>query len=132
MQHLRLHAAHCWRAAAPTAYTRSDDDANANAASNTPTQARTVDCRYSDHYAAAQAAADARYTERGRRRPQMELTLPLSAPANRRAAVEGQISDVITAQAPAGGNPTAWFLEGMEVAAGAGMPGWARWWVTAV
>lgn len=126
VQQLRLHAAHCWRADAPTAYTRSA------VASDTPTTARTVDCRYADHYAAAQAGADACFAERGRRRAQMELTLPLSAPANRRAAVEGQISDVITAQAPAGSNPTAWFLEGMEVAAGAGMPGWARWWVTEV
>ena len=126
VQHLRLHAAHCWRADGVTAYTRADSDPD------TPAQARTVDCRYADHYAAAQAGADARFAERGRRRAQMELTLPLSAPANRRAAIEGQISDVITAQAPAGSNPTAWFLEGMEVAADGGMPGWVRWWVTEV
>lgn len=126
VQQLRLHAAHCWRADAATAYTRTA------VASGTPTTARTVDCRYADHYTAAQGGADARFAERGRRRAQMELTLPLSAPANRRAAIEGQISDVITAQAPAGGNPTAWFLEGMELTAGAGAPGLARWWVTGV
>lgn len=133
VQRLRLYAAHCWRADSATTYTRAAADGADTAASGGPA-ARTVDCCYADHYAAAQGGADARFAERGRRRAQMELTLPLAAIANRRAAVEGQMSDVITAAAPAGGNPTAWFLEGMELAAGDGVgaAGGARWWVTEV
>ena len=134
VQRLRLYAAHCWRADGATAYTRTagDNDDGDNAASGGPTAARTVDCQYADHYAAAQSGADARLAERGRRRAQMELTLPLSAVANRRAAIDGQVSDVITAAAPSGNAAEAWFLEGMEVTAEAGSPGWVRWWVTGV
>ena len=132
VQRLRLYAAHCWRADGSTSYTKSAAAGPDTAASGGPPTARTVDCRYADHYAAAQGGADARFAERGRRRAQMELTLPLAAIANRRASVEGQISDVITAAAPAGGNPTAWFLEGIELTAGAGAASRARWWLTAV
>ena len=135
VQRLRLYAAHCWRADGATAYTRTaadGDGASDNVASGGATAARTVDCHYADHYAAAQSGADARFAERGRRRPQMELSLPLSAIANRRAAVEGQVSDVITAAAPAGKAAEAWFLEGMEMVVSAGAPGWVRWWVTGV
>lgn len=130
VQRLRLYAAHCWRADGATAYTRTAADGDG--ASDGATAARTVDCQYADHYAAAQSGADARFAERGRRRAQMELTLPLAAVANRRAAVEGQVSDVIAAVAPAGNAAAAWFLEGMEVTAEAGAPGWVRWWVTGV
>ena len=40
-------------------------------------------CRYADHYAAAQAGAEARLAERSRQRPQLEVTLPLAGSANR-------------------------------------------------
>ena len=136
VQRLRLYAAHCWRADSATAYAKSAADGVGSGADDAGASggraARTVECRYADHYAAAQGGADARFAERGRRRAQMELTLPLAAIANRRAAVEGQMSDVIAAASPSGGDATAWFLEGMEVAAGAGAPGGARWWLTEV
>lgn len=132
VQRLRLYAAHCWRADGTTSYAKSAAAGPDTAASGGSPAARTVDCRYADHYTAAQGGADARFAERGRRRAQMELTLPLAAIANRPAAVEGQLSDVITAATPAGGNPTAWFLEGMELTAGAGAASQGRWWLTEV
>lgn len=89
-------------------------------------------CRYIDHYAAAQDAADARFSERSRRRPQLQISLPLLGAANLRAVLEGRLSGVITAPAGASGSAGAWFLEGVELQASAGRAGVARWWVSAV
>ena len=79
--------------------------------------AGVVRCRYADNYAAAQGAAESRLAERSRQRPQLAVTLPLSAAANRRAAAEGRVSDVVEVQAAAapGHRRRPWLLEGMEV-----------------
>ena len=126
LHRLRLYAAHSWelgdaathRAAAPD----TGDDAPAG----------VVRCRYADNYAAAQGAAESRLAERSRQRPQLAVTLPLSAAANGRAAAEGRVSDVVEVQAAAQGIAGAWLLEGMEVSAGAGGAGQTRWWLTGV
>ena len=124
VQILRLSANRCWRAEGTTAYRAGDASAS--------TADGLVRCRYADHYAAAQAGAEARLAERSRQRPQLEVTLPLAGAANGRAMVEGRISDVVEVRAASQGIAGAWLLEGMEVNVGAGGEGEARWWLTGV
>ena len=120
VQTLSLSADHCWRAESTTAH-------RAGAGSGT-----LVSCRYIDNYAAAQAGAEARLAERSQRRGQVEASLPLFAACNTRAVVEGRLSDVVEVRAAAQGIRGAWLLEGMEVSAGSGGEGAARWWLTEV
>ena len=127
LQLLNLYAAHGWRPSGVTAYQRAGNPATAH-----QSPARVVVCRYIDHYAAAQDAADARFAERSRRRPQLQVSLPLLGAANLRAVLEGRLSGVIMAPAGASGSAGAWFLEGVELQASAGRAGVARWWVSAV
>ncbi len=124
VQTLRMSASHCWRAEGTTSH-------RAGAASASRSGG-LVRCRYADHYAAAQAGAEARLAERSRQRPQLEVTLPLAGSANRRAVVEGWISDVVEVRAARQGISGAWLLEGMAVSVGAGGEGEARWWLTGV
>ena len=129
LQKLNLTASHCWRTQTSSA-ARAESTAGgstANAASE-----RLIQCRYADHYAAADGAAKARLAERSKQRPQLEITLPLSNAENRRAAVEGRPSDVIAVQATAQGITGAWLLEGMELNVSAGSEGKAHCWLTAV
>ncbi len=131
LQKLELTANHCWRARSSSAARAQ----SAAAGSVTPAElerGRLVRCRYADHYAAAQSAAEARLAEHSSPRGQLELTLPLAATPNRRATVEGRLSDVITVLAKAQGIAGAWLLEGMEVRVAGGGEGEARWWLTAV
>ncbi len=127
LQRLAVRAAHCWRPSGATAYRRAADDGIAAEGIS-----RDVDCRFIDHYAAAQQAADARFAEYARRRPQLELSLPLATAANLRAAIEGRLSDVVAVPAGAPGVSGAWFLEGMELRDGGAGLAAARWWVTGV
>ena len=124
MQTLRLSASHCWRAEGTTSYRAGDAGVSADSG--------LVNCRYADHYAAAQGGAAARLAERSRQRPQLEVAVPLAGAANGRAAVEGRISDVVEVRAGAPGIGGAWLLEGMEVSGEAGGYGAARWWLTRV
>ena len=124
VQSLRLSANHCWRAESTTAHRAG--------AAGASTAGNLVNCRYVDNYAAAQDGAESRLEERSRQRPQMEATLPLHAPANRRTVVEGRLSDVVAVQAAAQSIDGAWLLEGMEIDVGAGGDGEARWWLTGV
>ncbi len=124
VQTLRMSASHCWRAEGTTSHRAGDADAAVSGG--------LVRCRYADHYAAAQAGAEARLAERSRQRPQLEVTLPLAGSANRRAVVEGRISDVVEVQARAQGISGAWLLEGMAVSVGAGGEDEVRWWLTGV
>ena len=91
-----------------------------------------MNCRYVDNYAAAQAGAEARLVERSAPRAQVEASLPLFAASNARAVAEGRLSDVVELRAASQGISGAWLLEGMEVSAGSGGEGAARWWLTAV
>ena len=124
VQTLRLSADHCWRAESTTAHRAGSADASATGT--------LVNCRYVDNYAAAQAGAESRLAERSRRRGQIEATLPLFAVSNARAVAEGRLSDVVELRAAAPGISGAWLLEGMEVSAGSGGQGTARWWLTEV
>ena len=124
VQTLRLSANHCWRAESTTAHRAGKADASA--------AGTLVNCRYVDNYAAAQAGAAARLGERSARRAQVEASLPLFAASNARAVVEGRLSDVVKMNATAQGISGAWLLEGMEVSAGSGGDGAARWWLTEV
>ena len=124
VQTLRLSANHCWRAESTTAHRAGKAEALA--------AGTLVNCRYIDNYAAAQAGAEARLGERSARRAQVEASLSLSAGANARAVVEGRLSDVVELRAAALGISGAWLLEGMEIAAGSGGEGVARWWLTGV
>ena len=124
VQTLRLSANHCWRAESTTAHRAGKADASA--------AGTLVNCRYIDNYAAAQAGAAARLGERSARRAQVEASLPLFAASNARAVVEGRLSDVVKMNATAQGISGAWLLEGMEVSAGSGGDGAARWWLTEV
>ena len=131
LQKLNLTANHCWRAQSSSA-ARAESAAAGSTAITVLEHGRLVRCRYADHYAAAQSAADARLAERSRRRQHLELTLPLAATANRRTAVEGRLSNVVQAPADAQGIAGAWLLEGMEVRVAGGSEGEARWWLTGV
>lgn len=161
LQTLQLYANHCWRSEGATACrastppetsseapSESPSEPPAAAPSQAPaaapspaapdtsvvssTRPGVVRCHYTDHYAAAQSGAAARLAARSRQRPQLEITLPLSAPANWPAIVEGRLSDVITVPAGAPGRSTAWLLEGMAVDVAGGGAGEARWWLTGV
>lgn len=124
VQALRLSANHCWRAESTTAYRAGSAEASATGT--------LVNCRYIDNYAAAQAGAESRLAERSARRGQIEATLPLFATSNARAVVEGRLSDVVRLNAAAQGIGGVWLLEGMEIDAGPGGEGAARWWLTEV
>ncbi len=124
MQSLSLSADHCWQAESTTAHRAGDADASVSG--------RLVNCRYVDNYAAAQEGAEARLSERSVRRAQVEASLPLFARPNAHAVVEGRLSDVVELRATAQGISGAWLLEGMEIAAGSGEDGRARWWLTEV
>ena len=124
VQTLSLSADHCWRAESTTAYRAGSADASASGT--------LVSCRYVDNYAAAQAGAEARLADRSQRRGHLEVTLPLFAASNARAVVEGRMSDVTELNAAQQGISGAWLLEGMEVSAGSGGEGAARWWLTEV
>ena len=124
VQTLRLSANHCWRAESTTAHRAGDADASATGT--------LVNCRYVDNYAAAQAGAEARLVERSAPRAQVEASLPLFAASNARAVAEGRLSDVVELRAASQGISGAWLLEGMEVSAGSGGEGAARWWLTGV
>ncbi len=124
VQTLSLSADHCWRAESTTAHRAGAADAFASGT--------LVSCRYVDNYAAAQAGAEARLGERSVRRAQVEATLPLFAGSNARAVTEARLSDVVAIRAAAQGISGAWLLEGMEIAAGSGGDGTARWWLTEV
>ena len=128
LQTLNLTANRCWRAQSSSA-ARAESTAGGSVVAEE--RSRLIRCRYADHYAAAQGAADARLAERSSRRPHLKLTLPLAAPPNPRAIVEARISSVTQVTANPQGLAGAWLLEGMElrvVAAG----GAAQWWLTAV
>ena len=127
LQKLNLTANHCWRAQSSSA-ARAESTAGGSAAN--VGRGRLIRCRYADHYAAAQGAADARLADYSKRRPRLEVTLPLSTEANRRAIVEATISDVMTLQAAAQGIGGAWLVEGMEVRVNGGGDGEGRWWLT--
>lgn len=124
VQTLSLSADHCWRAESTTAHRAGVGDASASGT--------LVSCRYVDNYAAAQAGAEARLAERSARRAHLEATLPLFASSNARAVAETRLSDVVEMNATAQGISGAWLLEGMEVSAGSGGEGMARWWLTEV
>ena len=124
VQTLSLSADHCWRTESTTAHRAGAADASA--------AGTLVSCRYVDNYAAAQSGAEARLAERSQRRAQVEASLPLFAASNARAVVEGRLSDVVEMSAAAQGISGAWLLEGMEVSAGPGGEGAARWWLTEV
>ena len=122
VQTLSLSANHCWRGESTTAHRAGAGDTSASGS--------LVNCRYVDNYAAAQEGAEARLSERSRRRAQVEASLPLFAKSNAPAMVEGRLSDAVELRAAAQGISGAWLLEGMEVSAGAGGDGKARWWLT--
>ena len=124
VQTLSLSANSCWRAESTTAHRAGAADASASGT--------LVSCRYVDNYAAAQAGAEARLAERSRQRGHLEATLPLSARSNSHAVVEGRLSDVVEVQAEQQGISGAWLLEGVEIDAGPGGEGTARWWLTEV
>ncbi len=124
LQTLSLSADHCWRTESTTAHRAGAGDASAVGA--------LVICRYVDNYAAAQAGAEARLAERSARRAHLEASLPLLADSNARAVAEGRLSDVVELRAAAQGISGAWLLEGVEIAAGPGGEGAARWWLTGV
>ena len=124
LQTLSLSADHCWQAESTTAHRAGAGDASA--------AGTLVSCRYVDNYAAAQAGAEARLAERSVRRAQLEASLPLFAGSNARAVTESRLSDVVEIRATAQGISGAWLLEGMEVSAGSGGEGMARWWLTEV
>lgn len=131
LQRLILTADHCWRAQSSSA-ARAEFTAASSAAVAALERGRLVRCRYADHHRAAQSAAEARLAERSSRRAHLELTLPLATIVNRRAAVEGRLSDVMAVQADAQGIAGAWLLEGVEVRVASGGDGAARWWLTRV
>ncbi len=124
VQTLSLSADHCWRAESTTAHRAGAPDASA--------AGTLVNCRYVDNYAAAQAGAEARLAERAAPRGQVAATLSLFVASNARAVVEGRLSDVAELRAAAPGISGAWLLEGIEVSAGSGGEGAARWWLTEV
>ena len=126
LHRLRLYAAHGWQLGDSAAHRAAAPDAG----SDTPEAA--VNCHYADHYAAARGAAAARLAERSRQRPQLAVTLPLSAAANLRAATEGRLSEVVAVTAAPQGISGAWLLEGMTLTAPAGEPAQAQWWLTGV
>ena len=129
LQTLNLTANRCWRAQSSSA-ARAESAAGGSVVAEE--RSRLIRCRYADHYAAAQGAADARLAERSSRRPHLELTLPLAAPPNPRAIVEARISSVTQVTANPQGIAGAWLLEGMEVRVPGGSEGEARWWLTGV
>lgn len=129
LQSLDLYAVHCWRTESSNAVRLKSTGANLPL--NTGT-GRLVDCRYTDNYAAAQGAAEARLAERGEPRSHLELVLPLSIAANQRASLHGSLSDVVEVRAETLGVEGAWVLEGMEVSVRGGGDGEACWWLTAV
>ena len=131
LQSLTLTANHCWRARSSSA-ARAESTAVGSAIPAGRERGRLIRCRYADHYAAAQGAAEVRLAERSYRRALLELKLPLAAIANRRTAVEGRLSDVMAVRADAQGIAGAWLLEGMEVRMAGGGEGEARWWLTGV
>ena len=137
VQRLRLWAERCWRSLGTTAYRATAASPASSSSSPGATAAggvreRVVRCYFTDNYAAAQGAAEARLAERGAARAQAEVRLPLGADANRRAAVEARISDVAAVSAATAGISGAWLLEGMAVGVEGGGEGMARWWLTAV
>ncbi len=129
LQSLDLYASRCWRTETSSAIraegTPSDLSPHAS-------KDLLVNCRYTDNYAAAQGAAEARLAEFGRPRRHVEVSLPLLRVANRRAVIESLLSDVVAVQAETHGITGAWLLEGMEVSVHAGGDGAARWWLTGV
>ena len=131
LQRLDLTANHCWRAQSSSA-ARAESAADGSATVAVLERGRLVRCRYADHYAAAQGAAEARLAERSRRRPHLEIASPLATAANRRAAVEALLSNVVRASATPQGIAGAWLLEGMEIRVAGGGEGEARWWLTGV
>jgi hypothetical protein len=124
VQSLSLSAIHCWRAESTTAHRAGAAEASASGT--------LVSCRYVDNYAAAQAGAAARLSERSRRRAQIEASLPLFAKSNARAVAEARLSDAVGLHTAGQGTGGAWLLEGVEVSAVAGGDGKARWWMTEV
>ena len=129
LQTLTLYADHCWRTQVSSA--APAESTAVGLPPDTP-RGRTIRCRYTDNYAAAQGAAQARLADRSIQRAQLEVELPLRVAANHPAAVESRISDVIQLQAPTHGITGAWLLEGMEVDVSGGGEGVARWWLTGV
>ena len=129
LQSLDLYANHCWR-------TQSSSAANARSAASAlgleTGSGRLIDCRYSDNYAAAQGAAEARLADYSRARVHLEVALPLLDRKNARAAIEAGLSDVVAMEAETQGIAGAWLLEGMEIAVSGGGGGEARWWLTGV
>ncbi|MXZ91414.1 MAG: hypothetical protein F4W95_06310 [Chloroflexi bacterium] len=131
LQRLELTANHCWRAQSSSA-ARVESTSSGSSTITGLQRGRLVRCRYADHYAAAQSAAEARLAERSSRRSHLELALPLATAGNRGAAVEGRLSDVMAVEADAQGIAGAWLLEGMEVRVAGGGDGEARWWLMGV
>lgn len=131
LQRLELTANHCWRAQSSSA-ARVESTYSGSSTLTGLERGRLVRCRYADHYGAAQSAAEARLAERSRRRPHLEITLPLATSANRHAAVEARLSNVVQASATPQGIAGAWLLEGMEARVAAAGEGEARWWLTGV
>ncbi|MCY4416027.1 MAG: hypothetical protein OXE87_06930 [Chloroflexi bacterium] len=129
LQSLALYADHCWRAQsssavqAPTALSPT---------SLLTANGRLVNCQYTDNYAAAQGAAEARLGEHSTPRPHLEVALPLLSRKNHRAAIEGSLSDVVAVQAEAHGITGAWLLEGMEINVHGSGDGEAKWWLVGV
>ena len=129
LQSLDLYANRCWRAQSSSAVRA---EATAGSLQLKTGRGRVIRCRYADNYTAAKGAAQARLTERGTQRPQVEVDLPLLIAANLPAVVEGSLSDVVELQAPTQGVTGVWLLEGLEVSVSAGGDGKARWWLTEV
>ena len=128
LQTLDLYADHCWRTQASSAVrARSSASESGLEIGN----ARVVNCRYADNYAAAQGAAEARLADYSRERVHLEVALPLSDRKNARAAIEAGPSDVVAVRAGTQGLTGAWLLEGMEINVDGG-DSEARWWLTGV
>ena len=127
LQKLNLTASHCWRAQSSSAVrAKSDTGLSLDTA-----RERVISCRYADHYAAAESAAQARLAERSSQRSHLEIELPLLSAGNHGPTVQGRLSDVVEVQSPTQGIAGAWLLEGMEVSVSGG-EGKARWWLTGV
>ena len=110
---LKLTANRAYQAPDPTSY--QAEDAASQAAHGL--RARTVECRFIDHYDAARVAADARLAHRRRPRARLALAIPAGSDANLAQVVQRVLSDRIKVISA---NPVLnadFFIEGMELKA---------------
>lgn len=112
---LRLRADRAWRPREPVSY----------AAAAVPSQnaygrrAGRVDCRFIDHYAAAQTAAESRLAQRKDPHPTWTLTLTGGDPANRRQLAHRVLGDRIRLVSPPQAINRDYFITAMELTANA-------------